>query len=80
MKSIWDTAAKLRVREFVAQTRHEVRDDHLPLRNIGKIPTCDLIDFDYPYWHTEDDVPEKCSADSLARVGWVIHEWLKSAR
>jgi hypothetical protein len=79
-KSIWDTAARLRVREFVAQTRHEVRDDHLPLRNIGKIPTCDIIDFDYPHWHTEDDLPDKCSADSLARVGWVIHEWLKSVR
>ena len=43
------------------RVRHEVRDDHLMLRNIGRIPTCDIIDFDYPvasrnasrnYWHT----------------------------
>jgi hypothetical protein len=81
---IWDTAAKLGVAEFVRQSRHELRDDHLPLNEIAKIPTCDIIDFDYPrpgrqsYWHTEADTPDKCSANSLAKVGWVVLEWLRS--
>lgn len=81
---IWATAARLGVDEFVAKPRHVVRDDHVALRNIGKIPTCDLIDFDYPrsprnqYWHTEADTPRRCSGDSLAKVGWVVYEWLKS--
>ncbi len=74
---IWGTAQRIGVREFVAQPKHEVRDDHLPLRQIAKIPTCDVIDFDYPAWHTTADVPQNCSGDSLAKVGWVILEWLK---
>lgn len=81
-QSIWATAKRLGVREFIDRTRHKVSDDHLPLIEIAGIPTCDIIDFDYPrpgpvnYWHTTHDVPENCSALSLAKVGWVVHEWL----
>lgn len=74
---IWGTAQRLGVREFVAQVRHEVQDDHIPLRQIAKIPTCDIIDFDFPAWHTTADVPQICSGESLAKVGWVVLEWLK---
>ena len=83
VRDIWATAKQLRVNEFIPRKRHEVRDDHLALRNIAGIPTCDIIDFDYPrpgrvnYWHTEKDVPENCSAQSLAKVGWVLHTWLQ---
>ena len=45
--------------------------------NIAKIPTCDIIDFDYPAWHTTADVPQNCSGESMAKVGWVVLEWLK---
>lgn len=84
-KSIWQTAARLGVRAFVPRTRMQaIRDDHLPLNEIAKIPTTDLIDFDYPrpgfrapqYWHTTQDVPENCSGMSLAAVTWVVHEWI----
>ncbi len=77
---LWATAARLGVREFIPQVKHTIRDDHLPLRNIARIPTCNLIDFDYPPWHTQGDTPDKCSALSLAKVGWVVHEWLKSLK
>jgi glutaminyl-peptide cyclotransferase len=86
MRDIWATAARLGVSEFIARRQHEVQDDHLPLNNVAKIPTCDIIDFDYPrpgrvnYWHTTNDVPENCSALSLAKVGWVLHEWLKQQK
>jgi len=76
---IWGRAEKLGVREFVRQVRHTVNDDHIALNEVAKIPTCDLIDFDYPYWHTTQDIPARCSPLSLAKVGWVIHEWLKVA-
>lgn len=85
-KDIWATAAKLGVREFIPRIRHEVRDDHLALHDIAGIPTCDIIDFDYPrpgrlnYWHTQQDTPDKCSALSLAKVGWVLVEWIKRVR
>jgi len=75
---IWATAARLGVREFVPEWGEEaIRDDHLALHNIARIPACDLIDFTYKYWHTRDDTPEHCSALSMAKVGWVLREWLR---
>jgi hypothetical protein len=77
---IWKTAERLGVDEFVPRPRHWVTDDHVPLRNIAKIPTCDIIDFDYSAWHTEADTPRRCSGTSLAKVGWVVYEWLKTVQ
>ena len=82
VNDIWATAARLGVREFVDSTSLEsVTDDHVPLHEIGKLPACDLIDLGYMAegkpWHTRDDTPEHCSALSLAKVGWVLGEWLK---
>ncbi|KLU04618.1 leucine aminopeptidase precursor [Rhodopirellula islandica] len=88
-KSIWKTAKRLGVKAFVARTRSQaIRDDHLPLNQIAKIPTTDLIDFDYPrpgfrapqYWHTTQDIPENCSGESLVAVIWVVHEWMLEQR
>ena len=86
VQQIWATAARLGVREFVPRPKYEVRDDHLPLRNVARIPTCDIIDFEFPtrphnrFWHTEADLPNRCSGESLAKVGWVVLEWLKTAK
>jgi glutaminyl-peptide cyclotransferase len=83
---VWGVARELGVREFIAVTRYEVRDDHLALNNIARIPTIDIIDFEYPtargpnYWHTTLDVPENCSALSLAKVGWVVKTWLERVK
>lgn len=86
-KGIWGTARKLGVREFVPRERHLVRDDHLPMNEIARIPTTDIIDFDFPtpgsrnaYWHTEKDIPANCSAVSLAKVGWVLKQWLQDVQ
>lgn len=51
-----------------------IMDDHLELNKVG-VPTVDLIDFDYPYWHTLDDTPDKCSAESLGKVGKLLESW-----
>jgi glutaminyl-peptide cyclotransferase len=86
VNDIWGVARSLGVREFIARAGHEVRDDHLALNDIAHIPSIDIIDFDYPaprqgnYWHTTQDVPEKCSALSLAKVGWVIKTWLERVK
>ena len=77
VEEIWATARRLGVKEFIPRKKHAIRDAHLAL-HAAKIPACDVIDYDYPPWHTEDDVPERCSALSLAKVGWVIREWLKA--
>ena len=78
VEKLWATAARLGVREFVARVKYDVRDDHVPLHDIGKIPICDVIDFDYPPWHTQGDTADKCSPLSLAKVGWVISQWVRS--
>ncbi|WP_437205024.1 M28 family peptidase [Planctomicrobium sp. SH664] len=76
-QTIWATAARLGVKEFIARRKHEVRDDHLPLNEIARIPTCDIIDFDYPHWHRRNDLPAACSGESLAKVGKVLLGWLE---
>ncbi len=55
-----------------------IMDDHLPLNEAG-IPTADIIDFDYPYWHTLQDTPDKCSAETLAIVGRTVLQWLMTS-
>lgn len=82
VKEIWATAGRLGVEEFIPRAGYVVRDDHLPLRNTAKIPTCDIIDAPQTYaaWHTTMDTPRRCSPTSLGKVGWVIYEWLKGQR
>jgi glutaminyl-peptide cyclotransferase len=53
----------------------EVTDDHTPLNSVG-VPTMDVIDFDYAWWHTADDTIDKVSADSLQTVGSVALYYL----
>jgi hypothetical protein len=48
-----------------------VLDDHVVLLSRG-IPCIDVIDFEYPHWHTLADTPDKCSARSLAQVGRAV--------
>jgi Zn-dependent M28 family amino/carboxypeptidase len=50
-------------------------DDHVPFVNAG-IPAVDIIDFNYPYWHTLEDTCDKVSPASLERVGRVLEEFL----
>jgi len=76
VESVWETAGRMNIREFIARPKYEVQDDHLPLNNIARIPTIDIIDFDYPHWHTTRDVPANCSGASMAKVGAVLLEWL----
>ncbi|MCK5054160.1 MAG: M28 family peptidase, partial [Anaerolineales bacterium] len=57
--------------------KYSIIDDHLPFLHKG-IPAVDIIDFDYPYWHTLDDTVDKVSADSLEQVGRALQQWLEN--
>ncbi|MDB5387415.1 MAG: alkaline phosphatase isozyme conversion aminopeptidase, partial [Planctomycetaceae bacterium] len=72
----WATAQRLKVAEFKPKIKHEVQDDHLPLNEVAEIPTIDLIDFDYPFWHSRKDIPANCSGESIVKVGHVLLEWM----
>src|SRR5262249_18285906 len=75
----WAVARQLDAQPFSNEIGREVRDDPLPLNDAG-IPAIDLIDFDYPYGHKADDLPENCAAESLAEVGRVVTAWLALPR
>tara|TARA_R110002111_G_scaffold177322_1_gene243399 strand:+ start:32665 stop:33624 length:960 start_codon:yes stop_codon:yes gene_type:complete len=77
-RSLWEAARKTGIRQFIPQAKFEILDDHLPLNEIARIPTCDIIDFDYPAWHTTRDIPRNCSGASLAKVGTVLIYWLQN--
>jgi Zn-dependent M28 family amino/carboxypeptidase len=68
---VWRIARKLGVTAFVDSVNHAVYDDHISLL-ARRIPAIDIIDFDYPHWHTQADTPDKCSPQSLAAVGRVL--------
>jgi len=65
---IWDTAGRLGIRQFSNSISLPITDDHLPLTDAG-VQCVDLIDFEYKYWHTLQDTPDKCSRESLEAVG-----------
>jgi hypothetical protein len=54
--------------QFRPGVRHTLVDDHVSLQKVG-IHAIDVVDFDYPYWHTTDDTIDKVSAASLQIVG-----------
>ena len=70
---VWETARELNITTFIDTVLATVYDDHLAL-NAGGVPTIDIIDFDYVYWHTNLDTPDKCSPKSLDNVARVVLE------
>ena len=76
MQEIWEIAADLGYGDrFIPTQRHTILDDHTPFLEKG-IRAIDIIDFDYPYWHTVEDTPDKVSAESLDAVGDTLLAWL----
>ncbi len=74
--SIWAQAAALGYEEFfIPLPKYSMLDDHTPFLRAG-IPAVDIIDFDYPYWHTVEDTLDKVSAESLEAVGATLLAWL----
>src|SRR5439155_263634 len=66
---VWRTAADLGYGgTFIPGVRHSLTDDHVALQKAG-IHAIDVVDFDYPYWHTPEDTIDKVSAASLQIVG-----------
>jgi glutaminyl-peptide cyclotransferase len=68
---IWDAARTAGFAQAFPETEVPIEDDHLPFLAAG-IPATDLIDFDYPAWHTPDDTLDQISARSLETVGRVV--------
>lgn len=74
---IWATGEALGYTAFIDQVKYSMIDDHTPFLRQG-MRAVDIIDFDYPYWHTVQDTLDKVSAESLATVGTTLDTWLKA--
>ena len=75
-ESFWEFAQARAPFHFskIPQNR-QIFDDHLPFLKKG-IPYINVIDFDYPWWHTQEDTPDKCSPISLRKVGNIAVKYL----
>jgi glutaminyl-peptide cyclotransferase len=72
---LFDIAEELGYEQFKRKKMGAIIDDHLPLIQAG-VNAVDLIDFDYEYWHTLEDTPDKCSPESLEAVGRVLLHYI----
>ena len=73
---IWNVAQDLGFSQiFSTQIKNYILDDHLPFRDLG-IPAVDIIDIEYPYWHTSEDTLIQVSPQSLDKVGVTLLEWI----
>jgi Zn-dependent M28 family amino/carboxypeptidase len=75
-QEIWGVASELGYTQFIPTYKYDLIDDHIPFIQAG-IRAVDVIDFDYPYWHTTNDTLDKISVDSLKVVGDTILKWLE---
>ncbi len=80
VRQLWDIARELKFYQFIPRMGYPVYDDHIPFIE-RDYEAVDLIDFQYPnadenYWHTHEDTPDKCSAESLEAVGKTLLTWV----
>jgi glutaminyl-peptide cyclotransferase len=77
---IWKRAAALGYQaQFIQKLKYSMLDDHTPFLEAG-IPAVDIIDFDYPYWHTSSDTIEKVCPQSLEIVTETLLSWISLQR
>ena len=81
VKEIWSLADELNLSAFEYRIGYEIYDDHVPLWENAQIPAIDIIDFDYPnlfynHWHTQNDLPENCSPQSLQQIGTLLLNYI----
>jgi hypothetical protein len=68
---VWNAAARLGHRGVFSSELTSIDDDHIPFLRAG-IPSVDIIDLDYPAWHTADDTLDNVAPRSLQIVGDVV--------
>ncbi len=62
--SIWQIGAEIAPEIFLPFVKYYIQDDHISLMRYG-IRAINIIDFDYPFWDSPEDTPDKCSEKSL---------------
>jgi hypothetical protein len=68
---IWGAAKRQKLDAIFVAEPTQIEDDHLPFLAAG-VPSVDVIDLEFPAWHTPTDNLEAVSARSLQAVGDAI--------
>jgi glutaminyl-peptide cyclotransferase len=68
---VWDAARREKLDTYFVPDSTRVEDDHMPFLQAG-VPSVDIIDLEYPPWHTAQDTLDAVSAHSLQVVGDVV--------
>jgi Zn-dependent M28 family amino/carboxypeptidase len=68
---VWSTAQKLGHGSIFVNASTPIEDDHVPFLSAG-VPAIDIIDLDYPAWHTPADTLDQTSARTMQVVGDVV--------
>jgi Zn-dependent M28 family amino/carboxypeptidase len=68
---VWAASRRLGQQRHFLDSTTFIEDDHLEFLEAG-VPSVDLIDLEYPPWHTSADTLDKVSPDSLQVVGDVL--------
>jgi glutaminyl-peptide cyclotransferase len=68
---VWNAAARIGHRSIFSNELTSIDDDHMPFLRAG-IPAVDIIDLDYPAWHTAADTIDSVTERSLQVVGDVV--------
>lgn len=75
LQRFWDIGKTIDARAFTNNPVRNVIDDHTALNDAG-VPTFDVIDFDYPAFHTTRDTVDQCSAKSLETIATTLQKYL----
>lgn len=68
---LWSAAQKMGHGSIFVNASMPIEDDHIPFLNAG-VTAADIIDLDYPAWHTPNDTLDQTSARTMQIVGDVI--------
>jgi hypothetical protein len=75
---VWNKAKDLGLRQFKNGVKFSISDDHIPFLQ-NQIPAIDVIDFDFPQWHTHGDVLSTVDPGTLEAVGRVLQNLVSEA-
>jgi glutaminyl-peptide cyclotransferase len=68
---LWSTAQKMGHSSIFPNASTPIEDDHIPFLSAGVTAT-DIIDLEYPAWHTPADTLDQTSARAMQVVGDVV--------
>lgn len=75
---VWNKAKSLGLRQFKNGVKFSISDDHIPFLQ-NQIPAIDVIDFEFPQWHTHGDVLSVVDPATLEAVGRVLQNLVSEA-